>query len=145
MCAHTVLSKYKCNPTFHTFMGIFLQVGSFLLGSFVGQAMEVTCMQRKLSAAKLSEPTIRAAWIWQSQSVRPQALSATSQMDAWGYLADGLLGQHYPRPRRWTLGQHYPRPRRWTLQHYPRPRRWTLTQGMEQTRCHGHAWQLTLF
>ena len=29
-----------------------------------------------------SEPTIRAAWIWQSQSVRPQALSATSQMDA---------------------------------------------------------------
>ena len=60
-------------------------------------------------------------------------------------LADGRLGQHYPRPRRWTLGQHYPRPRRWTLQHYPRPRRWTLTQGMEQTRCHGHAWQLTLF
>ena len=30
-------------------------------------------------------------------------------------LADGRLGQHYPRPRRWTLGQHYPRPRRWTL------------------------------
>ena len=46
-------------------------------------------------------------------------------------LADGRLGQHYPRPRRWTLGQHYPRPRRWTLQHYPRPRRWTLTLCFE--------------
>jgi len=59
-------------------------------------------------------------------------------------LADGRLGQHYPRPRRWTLGQHYPRPRRWTLGHYPRPRRWTPTQGMEDTRMKGHAWQLTL-
>jgi len=59
--------------------------------------MEVACMQRKLSAAiqrKLAKKIISR--IWQSQSVRPQALSATSQMDAWGStirdLADGRLG-----------------------------------------------------
>jgi len=65
------------------------------------------------------------AWIWQSQSVRPQALSATSQMDAWAALS---------ATSQMDAGQHY-----------PRPRRWTLTQGMEHTRMKGHAWQLTLF
>jgi len=62
--------------------------------------------QNKENDSQLTNPTAIArpsrrlqvsatAWIWQSPSVRPQALSATSQMDAWGStirdLADGRL------------------------------------------------------
>ena len=72
-----------------------LQVGSFLLGSFVGQAMEVACMQRKLSAANQQSEPHGFGNHSVTECVRPQALSATSQMDAWGStirdLADGRL------------------------------------------------------
>ena len=99
-----------------------LQVGSLLLGSFVGQAMEVTCMQRKLSA--------------ENQQSEPHGFGNHRVSDH----------KHYPRPRRWTLAAALSATSQMDAgQHYPLPSRWTLTQGMEQTRMKGHAWQLTLF
>ena len=75
---------------------LLLQVGSFL------SQLEVTCMRRKLSAANQQSEQHGFG----NHSVRPQALSATSQMDAWAALSATSqmdAWQHYPRPRRWTL------------------------------------------
>ena len=101
--------------------------------------------QRKLLAANQSDSNSEADTKVAGFCIRMDlAIKECQTTSTIRDLADGRLGQHYPRPRRWTLGQHYPRPRRWTLGHYPRPRRWTPTQGMEDTRMKGHAWQLTL-
>jgi len=57
---------------------------------------EVTSKTKKPSRPTRRLQVSASAWIWQSKSVEPQALSATSQMDAWGStirdLADGRLG-----------------------------------------------------